>query len=180
MKWIILLAAAAIAIPYTIAFIAPDRGTAVSERFLERPGGIPAEAGKAPLDHDKLRAWVTSGETKGFAQTYAWRVIPIDLLYLCALGGFLALAAHTLATTEIAPGNVLARIPVMWWLVLPALYVVTDLLEDSLIFTLLTNPASISNFLVGVLSALTATKIAAVALALAQIFVLGLGGTIRG
>jgi len=181
MRWIILLATATIAIPFTIGFLAPNSGAAVSERFLERPVGIPGEpsAGPAPLNAETLRAWAFSEKTKGYAHIYAWRVIPIDLVYLFAFGGFLAFAAYALASSEIAPGNVLGKVPVMLWLAFPALYVVTDLLEDILIMRLLSNPETIVPRLVNILSGLRWTKIVASGLSLLQLFVLGLGGAIR-
>lgn len=181
MKWTILLAAATIAIPFTIGFFAPNSGAAVSERFLERPVGIPGEpsASPAPLNAETLRAWTTSEKTKGYAHVYAWRVIPIDLVYLFAFGGFLAFAAYTLASTEIAPGSVLSNVPVMLWLVFPALYVIADLLEDILIMRLLSNPETIVPELVNILWGLRWTKIVASGLSLLQIFILGLGGAIR-
>jgi len=181
MRWIILLAAATIAIPFTIGFLAPNSGAAVSERFLERPVGIPGEpsAGPAPLDEKNLRAWATAEKTKGYAHIYAWRVIPLDLVYLIVFGGFLAFAAYTLASSEIAPGNVLGKIPLMLWLVFPALYVVTDLLEDILIMTLLSKPETIVQGWVNTLSGLRWTKIVASGLSLLQLFILGLGGAIR-
>lgn len=180
MRWIILSAAAAIAIPFIVPILAPatEVGAAVSARFLERPGGIPAEPSAPPatIDATSLRAWATASGTSAYARAYARRVIPIDLCYIVALGGFLALAAHTLAISGIVPGNALGKVPIAVWLALPALYALTDLFEDLLIFALLTWPAVITDASVDLLAVLRAIKIGSSALALLQLFVLGLGG----
>jgi hypothetical protein len=182
MRWIILLAAAAIAIPFVISFVAPAGrvGAAVSARFLERPGGIPQEPTVKPaeINASTLFEWVTARETAPFARAYAWRVIPIDFAYIIAFGGFLALAAYFLATTAIAPGNLLGRAPITVWLICPALYALTDLLEDILIMTLLTRPEVIGDVSISALAVLRSVKIVTSALALLQVFVLGLGGNI--
>jgi len=179
-RWIILSAAAAIAIPFIVPMLAPASrvGAAVSARFLERPGGIPAEPGApaVPVDAKSLRAWVTAAGTSAYARDYAWRVIPMDLFYIAAFGGFLALAAHLLATSGIGLGNPLGTTPVAVWFALPALYALMDLCEDALIFFLLTRPALITDASVGLLAALRAIKIGSSSLALLQLFVLGLGG----
>jgi len=180
MLWIILSAAAAIAIPFIVPMLAPASrvGAAVSARFLERPGGIPAEPSSppVPIDAKSLRAWATAAGTSAYARAYARNVMPIDLLYILAFGGFLALAAHTLATSGIAPHNPLGKVPVLLWLALPALYALADLFEDALIFALLTRPSVITEASVGLLAVLRGTKIGSSALALLQLFVLGLGG----
>jgi hypothetical protein len=181
MRCLIILAAGAITIPFFISSVAAKAGAAVSERFLERPGGkITIEPSNSQVDVDEtsLRAWVMSEKTKDYAHIYAWRVIPLDFAYLIALGGFLAVAAHTLALSEIAAGSLLGKVPAMLWLVFPAVYVVTDLLEDILIMTLLTKPASISGRTLELLAALRSAKIAGVAISLLQIFILGFGGAI--
>jgi hypothetical protein len=186
MQAIILLATAAIAIPFVVAIVAPDNtvGAAVSSRFLERsltpPGAtIPPEPTEKPLPVTaaSLHAWVTAKETAGYARAYAWRVMPLDLLYLAVLGGFLALGASTLASTISWP-PALARLPVWTWLILPATYVLADIIEDCLIVLLMTLPASINNFTVWLLAALRNIKIGANAFAMVQIFALGLAGVI--
>jgi hypothetical protein len=102
MRFVILLAASAIAIPFVISFVAPASsvGAAVSAKFLERPGGIPPEPDKAPttINKDTLQTWVMSARTAPHTRTYASRVIPIDLLYIVAFGGFLAIGAYSLAS----------------------------------------------------------------------------------
>lgn len=181
MKSIILLATAAIAIPFIISILAPRSavGTAVSDRFLERSKTIPPEpkTEPIPINAGNLHTWVTSKDTAGYASAYAWRVMPLDFFYLVVLGGFLALGAYTLAAT-IAWPPALAGWPLWVWLIFPAVYFFTDLVEDSLIIVLMTWPSSISDFTVGALTGLRNTKIASNALAITQIFALGLAGAI--
>jgi hypothetical protein len=181
MRTVILLGAAAIALPFIISFLAPAGivGTAVSDRFLERSESIPPEPKTAPLpiDASNLRAWVTSRDTAAYARAYAWRVMPLDLVYLAVLGGFLALGAYTLASSVAWPPG-LERLPLWVWLVLPAIYVLADFFEDSLIILLMTKPSSISKFTVDTLTVLRNTKICSNGLAITQIFALGLAGAV--
>lgn len=187
MKSIILLATAAIAVPFLISFVAPSNrvGRAVADRFLERSflqtPTIPAEPDpktKLPkVDADNLRAWVTSPGTADHARAYAWRVMPLDFIYLAALGTFLALAATTLASSVVWPPAV-AKLPVWVWLIFPVAYMVADIIEDCLIIILMTQPASINRLTVNMLAVLRNVKIGANAIAIAQIFALGLAGAI--
>jgi hypothetical protein len=183
MRLVILLGAAAIAVPFVISFVAPASivGRAVSDRFLERSNAIPPEpeTGSVPIDKDSLRAWVTSPATANFARAYAWRVMPLDLVYLVVLGGFLALGAHTLASAVVWPA-MLAKLPLWVWLVFPIAYMIADAAEDSLIMVLMSKPESISKSSVDALTALRGAKIASNALAITQIFALGLAGAIWG
>jgi len=185
MKSIILLATAAIAGPFIISSVASVKsaGTAVADRFLERSfletPTIPSDPKPEPppVNADNLHAWVTSPETAAYARAYAWRVMPLDFIYLAVLGTFLALAATTLAST-IAWPPALATLPGWIWLIFPLAYMLADVAEDCLIITLMTRPASISDFTVHLLSVLRNVKISANALAITQIFALGVAGTI--
>jgi hypothetical protein len=181
MKCIILLATTAIALPFVISILAPVKtaGSAVAERFLERSflqtPTIPPDPRPEPLPvtADSLHAWVTSPDTAGYARAYAWRVMPLDFIYLATLGTFLALAATTLASG--------IAWPPAWgwiWLIFPLSYMLADVAEDCLIVTLMTRPASISQFTVDMLAVFRNVKIGANALAIAQIFVLGAAGAI--
>jgi hypothetical protein len=182
MKLIILLGAAAIALPFIIPILAPSKvvGTAVSDRFLERSNTIPPEPKTAPLptDESNLHAWVTSKDTAGYARAYATRVMPLDFIYLFVLGGFLALGARTLASTVAWPPSMAAWLPLWVWLIFPLAYTIADFLEDSLIVLLMNRPDSITSFTVHVLTLLRNTKIAGNALAITQIFALGIAGMV--
>ena len=186
MKSNILLATAAIAVPFLISFVAPGNrvGRAVADRFLERsflqtPTIPPEPDPKAELpevDADNLRAWVTS--QADYARAYAWRVMPLDFIYLVALGTFLALAATTLASGIAWPPTMAKLLPGWVWLIFPLAYMIADVLEDFLIIILMTRPASISPFTVNMLAVLRNVKIGANALAITQIFALGVAGVI--
>jgi hypothetical protein len=79
MKSIILLATAAIALPFIISSVASvqSTGAAVADRFLERSflqtPTIPPDpkSGPLPVTADSLHAWVTSPDTAGYARAYA-------------------------------------------------------------------------------------------------------------
>jgi hypothetical protein len=178
---IILLGTVAIAVPFLIAFVAPASlvGAAVSARFLERSASIPPEPQTAPVavNESSLRAWVTSADTAAFARAYARRVMPLDFLYLLALGGFLAMGAYALA------GNVdwppaLASLPRWTWLILPLFYTLADFAEDCLIVLLMTSPSRITKSSVDALSFLRKLKIASSALSILQILALGLAAMV--
>ncbi len=185
MKSTILLATAAIAVPFIISSVASVKsaGRAVADRFLERsflqaPTIPPDPMTKPPeVNADNLRAWVTSPDTARYARVYAWRVMPLDFIYLAVLGTFLALAATTLASTIVWP-PALAALPWWTWLIFPLAYMLADVAEDGLIITLMARPASISNFTIDMLAALRNAKIGNNALAILQIFGLGLAGCI--
>jgi len=180
MKAIILLATAAIALPFLISGVASGH-RAVEDRFLERaflkPPTIPTNDARRsePVDADKLRAWVTGNPDA--AKTYAWSVMPLDFLYLAVLGGFLALAANMLAA-GIAWPPALAKLPPWIWFVSPAIYVFADFVEDCLIVMMMSRPASISGGTFDMLTVFRNTKILTSILAMMQIFVLGLAAAI--
>lgn len=181
MKCIILLATTAIALPFVISFVAPVKtaGSAVADRFLERSflqtPTIPPDPKSKPLPvtADSLHAWVTSPDTARYARAYAWRVMPLDFIYLVVLGTFLALAATTLASA-------LAWPPALRWMLLifPLAYMLADVAEDCLIITLMTRPASISQFTVDMLAVFRNVKIGSNILAIGQIVLLAVAGAI--
>jgi hypothetical protein len=99
--------------------------------------------------------------------------MPLDFIYLAVLGTFLALAATTLAST--------LAWPPAWgwiWLIFPLSYMLADVAEDCLIITLMTRPASISQFTVDLLSVLRNVKIGSNILAIGQIVLLAVAGAI--
>jgi hypothetical protein len=182
MRLIILSGILAVALPFAIAlFATKDRvGLDVSERFLERLDEIPSGATEQQrkLTPDNLKAWVADHPTS--AAQYALRVVPMDVVYLLALGAFLGLASNWLATDMQWPASV-AGIP-MWmilWL-LPALYVATDLIEDSMIAMLLTFPDFIGAATVGALKAAKAIKIVSVGAGISLTVALGIMGCFWG
>jgi hypothetical protein len=179
MRLVVVLATLAIALPFVISSAALPLGNAVSMRFLERPThkGEPeftvpleTETGNA-LDEASLTEWVA--DRKELARGYATRVIPLDMLYLFILGGFLGIASMTLAGMTAWP-RAMAGIPAWVWWTLPVLYIVCDFAEDTLIFTLLTWPSTISSFALEALAAARSIKIGSVSIAIGQVLLLGL------
>ncbi|WP_027553351.1 hypothetical protein [Bradyrhizobium sp. Cp5.3] len=183
MRLIILLGTLAIALPFIISGVAIPFGNAVSGRFLERPTHdrpprytipLETEAGK-PLDATSLTDWIS--KNGDFAKGYATRVIPLDVLYLLFLGGFLAVASTTLV------GSVRWPIPLsgfptwIWWL-LPVVYIVCDFAEDAVIFTMLRWPSTIQGGTMDGLAILRATKIVTVTLSMVQVLLLCLASYI--
>lgn len=179
MRLIILLAALAIALPFIISQVATPFGNAVSERFLERPTHredprytIPLETptGKT-LDVTSLAEWVRDATRS--ANGYATRVILLDILYLFFLGTFLAIASTTLADIIRWP-HMLASLPNWVWWVLPGLYLVSDSIEDCMIFSMLNWPSTIQSGAFDILSAARSVKITTVTLSLVQVVLLSL------
>ena len=161
MRLIILLATLAVALPFIISGAAIPFRNAVSSRFLERPTqdgvpryAIPLEtvAGKA-LDAVSLSDWVR--DNGDFAKGYATRVIPLDILYLFFLGGFLAIASTTVVAAVRWP-IALSGFPLWIWWLFPTVYVVCDFMEDGLIFAMLHWPSIIRDGTVHVFGELRA------------------------
>jgi hypothetical protein len=177
MRLIILLATLAIALPFIISGVTMPFGNAVSERFLERPTHkrapsytIPREtAAGEPLDAASLISWVR--ENSDFANGYAKSVIPIDMLYLLFLGGFLAFASTTLVAFVRWPIT-LSAVPIWIWLLLPVFYIVSDFVEDGLIFIMLRWPSTIDGTTVNVLAFVRQTKIVTVTLSIVQVLLI--------
>jgi len=110
-------------------------GLAVSERFLERLNVIPnSESEKAePIAAATLRLWAANHVSE--ATQNAKRVMPLDVLFLAVLGAFLHGASLILARLVAWPDS-LVVVPHLCW-ILPAVYVASDLCDDTLIFVLL-------------------------------------------
>lgn len=183
MRLIILLGTLAIALPFVISGMATSFGNAVSERFLERPTRddaprftIPGEtAAGQPLDAASLINWAR--ENSDFAKGYATRVIPLDMLYLFFLGGFLAIASTTLVGFIRWP-MVLSGFPTWIWLLLPVAYIVSDFVEDGLIFIMLRWQSTIDGTTVDVLAFARLTKIITVTSSIVQVLLLCLASYI--
>jgi hypothetical protein len=177
LRFLILLGTLAIALPFIISGIASSFGNAVSGRFLERPTNngkprytIPREtpAGE-PVDITSLSHWIS--ENSNSATGYATRVIPLDILYLFFLGGFLAIASTTLVGLIRWP-IALSTFPVWIWWLLPIVYVISDFMEDAIIFTMLRWPSRIQGVALGSLAYVRAAKIASVTLSIIQALLL--------
>jgi len=177
MRLIILLGTLAIALPFIISGVAIPFGHAVSERFLERPTQketpnytIPRETAAGPsLDAASLIHWIR--DNSDFAKGYATRVIPLDMLYLFFLGGFLAIASTTLAGFIRWP-MALSDFPAWIWCLLPIIYIVSDFAEDELILTMLRSPSAIDAMTADVLAFVRQTKIVTLTLSIVQVLLL--------
>jgi hypothetical protein len=142
MKIAIFLAAVTIGLVFTIGNVSARYGTRVSERFLER-GTRYSEADLKALPADQARG-------------YAFPVLfPLDLLFMIFLGGFLALAS--VGAAEQVPS--LARIAWLFSLV-PALYVATDLIEDTLLARMLLSADAVSHDAIALAQNVTKAKLA--------------------
>jgi hypothetical protein len=153
---------------FAVAQQATRFGQAVAQRFLERGSEIP---GVGLLNAANLSAWVLDEGNAGSARGYAHRVIPIDIAFLLSFGTFLATAPMFLAATvrwrTLDSGSA-------WWcllVILPALYAISDFIEDILIVWLLKNPNGISSCF-SCLRKVTSFKILSSAGAFVQLIVL--------
>jgi hypothetical protein len=164
----ILAATMTLFLSFAVAQQASKFGPAVAQRFLERGSEIP---GVGPLNAANLSAWVGDERNAGFAHGYARRVIPMDIAFLLSFGTFLATAAMFIAAT--VRWRLLEAGSGWWWLlaILPALYVISDFIEDVFIIRLLETPSGIqSSFLF--LRKVTSFKILMSAGAFAQLAIL--------
>ncbi len=175
MRLIIVSGLFAIVLPFAIGLFATKTrvGLDVSERFLERLDEIPSGATEQQreLNSGNLKSWVSNHPVS--AAQYARRVMPMDMLYLLALGSFLGLASNWLASDVQWPAS-FAGVPIWIWLwLLPALYVVADIVEDLMIATLMTSPRLIEPATVRALTKIKGIKIGSVGAAMLQTAVLG-------
>jgi len=162
----IALAAFAIVLSFIMSNQAGKFGFAVSQRFLERGNCIPPDA--SPITHEALRAWALDPRNSAALRGYVRRVLPLDILFLAALGCFLGLASGTLAQAAGARAW-LATSSYWWFWILPALYMSTDFTEDLTIAWLLTSPLKIDQSSYGLLRALTKIKLFTVAMSFAEL-----------
>lgn len=145
---------------YGVTRIVPPRyGAEVGARFLERHPSYTA---------DSLATWVRAhgADAAGYAVPV---LFPLDLLFMAFLAAFLAVASIALA------GSVDRLAGAAWLFVLvPALYLGTDLAEDTLLARFLMAPETITPAVVRAAQALTRIKIWTVSIAGAQVVGLGL------
>ena len=175
MRLIIISGLFAIILPFAIGLFATKKrvGLDVSERFLERLDEIPSgpTEQQRQLNSGNLKSWVSNHPVS--AAQYARRVMPMDILYLLALGSFLGLASNWLAADMQWPAS-FAGVPIRIWLwLLPALYIAADIVEDLMIATLMTSPRLIEPATVRALTTIKGTKIGSVGAAMLQTAVLG-------
>lgn len=167
----ITLAAAAIIWPFVVAMISSKYGADVSARFLERPGHIPS-TGKA-LTRRSLEEWLRSPKNGPWRRPYAYLIMPLDVVYIFLVGGFFVSGSLWLVSALTWPQ------PAEWWpfcilvCILPAAYVVSDLVEDALIAHILPRQ-DVSDRTFNAMRLATTIKIWSFGAAAVQTFVLGI------
>jgi len=177
MRIVILLGTAAITLSFIVSIVAnlPSSGRAVAARFLERTNSLPKQTEKpSEVTVNTLRDWITEGSTSGFSTAYAWKVIPLDFLFLISLGCFLGVGSSILASMTSWPAG-FSKIPLWVWWCLPALYMLADACEDTLIMLFLNKPMTITTNSLDLLTQFRSIKIWTNVLATVQVFLLGLG-----
>lgn len=145
-------------------YVTPRYGADVASRFLERLKYIPSQT--EVLSATTLRRWLSDKANDGAIRGYVYPVLfPLDLFFLLALGLLLGCASGALA------GRIgfLSNIPHWAWWVLPAAYMASDLVEDTFIAAIFTSRLALTENSFGLLSALTAVKLATVTMAIAQV-----------
>jgi formate-dependent nitrite reductase membrane component NrfD len=139
-----------------LQFVAPRYGPGAGSRFIERLKDIPPSI---PLTADSLRKWAQDPANAKDVRGYVVPVIvPLDILFLLALGSFLGLASTALAGRIEA----LSIIPFWVWWIFPALYMIADLCEGGAIVSLLSRPDKIKHESFAVLRGLTTAKLVAI------------------
>jgi hypothetical protein len=148
--------------------VTPKYGTDVANRFLERLKYIPSQT--EVLSATTLGRWLTDRSNGDAIRGYVYPVLfPFDLVFLLSLGLLLGFASAALADRLVF----LSNIPVWIWWVLPASYMVSDLIEDTVIAAIFKSRMALTEGSFRCLSALTAIKLATVTMAIFQVAFLG-------
>ncbi|MGC2779942.1 MAG: hypothetical protein WA418_30310 [Bradyrhizobium sp.] len=166
----ITLAAAAIIWPFIVALFANKYGADVGARFLERGGNIPSTG--QPLDHASLEVWLRLPANGLFLRPYAYLIMPLDLIYACFVGGFLVCGALWLSAALTWP-EPLSYFRSVLVCVLPAIYILSDVVEDMLIMRILPRQ-DVSEVAFAVMRTATKIKVASFGAAVLQIVALGI------
>jgi hypothetical protein len=149
-------------------FVTPKYGTDVANRFLERLKYIPSQT--EVLSAITLRRWLADKANDSAIRGYIYPVLfPIDILFLLALGLLLGFASAALAGGL----GFLSNVPHWIWWVLPAAYMASDLVEDTIIAAIFKSRIALTENSFRLLSALTAIKLSTVTSAIAQVAFLG-------
>lgn len=142
------------------------RNADIKARFIERVNYIPSIVSpSAFLSPDSLRDWLNNPANATARRTYAFPVLfPLDYFFLIALGLFLRFASLAFSS-QLAS---LRTIPAWIWFVFPALYILCDLLEDTVLLSLFYAKLNLGPFVYYLLRTLTKAKIATVSAAVGQ------------
>jgi hypothetical protein len=145
-------------------------GVDVADRFIERLAYIPSKT-ESLLTRDNLARWLADPENADAAAGYVMPVLfPLDLLFLLLLGLLLGVASTTLAGELL----MLRAIPSAIWWILPLVYLVADLAEDTLMAGIFKSIVPLTGVSFRVLHALTMIKIASLTAAFGQVGFLGI------
>jgi len=148
---------------------ASNYGGDVADRFVERLAYIPSKT-QSLLTRDSLANWLADPNNAGAIAGYVVPVLfPLDLLFLLLLGCLLGVASTTLAN-ELPMLN--ATPSTIWW-VLPLIYLISDLAEDTLMAGIFKSVVPLTDAWFQVLHILTKTKIASLTAAFGQVGFLG-------
>ncbi|KRR25256.1 hypothetical protein CQ14_09570 [Bradyrhizobium lablabi] len=169
MQTIIILFVLTLGLTLTLKlFVTPKYGTDVANRFLERLKYIPSQT--EVLSAITLRRWLADKANDSAIRGYIYPVLfPIDILFLLALGLLLGFASAALAGGL----GFLSNVPHWIWWVLPAAYMASDLVEDTIIAAIFKSRIALTENSFRLLSALTAIKLSTVTSAIAQVVFLG-------
>jgi hypothetical protein len=175
-KSIVILIVLTVGLTLLLKFVvAPWYGPDVGHRFLERLNYIPSQQPQL-LTEAALAQWLER-ENSDWVRGYACPVLfPLDVAFLACLGLALGFCSVALAGRQ----DFLAQVPVWIWWMLPALYMLADLLEDGAIAAVLTSAVPLNRSSFAVLRALTSAKLATVTIAFGQVgFLLALAGVLK-
>jgi hypothetical protein len=153
-------------------FVTPPYGEDVTGRFIERSKFIPSIKAQKLAGNDgtfnisNLALWLAMPENAPIRRGYVTPVIlPLDLLFLIALGSLLGWASSMLAV-EI--GLMSKFSPVIWW-IFPLAYLLFDFVEDIFIAVILTWPSLLSPATFWMLTTATTGKLWAIGAAFLQV-----------
>lgn len=165
-------AAGAIICGFLVSGVADRFGPDVGARFLERGGVIPSMNNTA-LSAQSLSLWIRDNTTAQWSRPYRNCVIPLDVVYLLLLGGFLAAGALSCAEVIASPRALepWQRIVVV---ALPVLYMAADFIEDILIFVLLGGSNLVNESAFSAMRVATKAKLILVSASLLEVLFLGI------
>ena len=144
-------------------------GIDVADRFVERLAYIPSKT-HSLLTRDSLENWLGDPNNAGAIAGYVVPVLfPLDLLFLLLLGCLLGAASTTLSNEL----PMLSAIPSTIWWVLPFIYLISDLAEDTLMAGIFKSVVPLTDDWFQLLHVLTTTKIASLTAAFGQAGFLG-------
>jgi hypothetical protein len=150
----------------------------IEARFIERVDYIPSTiTPSAFLSLETLQRWLNDPAKAQVRKSYAVPVLfPLDYFFLVSLGLLLGFSSVALSDRLIF----LRSIPHWIWWVFPVLYIVFDLLEDSILIALFSNNLNLDIIVYRLLRFFTQAKIATVSIAIGQsVFLLALCGLLR-